>query len=119
MKKKNKKAQLKRKKEFRFHRINLPSDEARNKKMMHPAYVFLEKGNIFIYVTLTHSSQVKNHIVIKLRKNPNPKDQSDAYVVDEIREDTKDKFSRRLSDWELDPLDDAFIRKLKKDDSAT
>lgn len=109
MKKKSKNAHLKRKKEFRLRKINVG-----NKKIKHPAYVFLEMGNVYIFVNLTHSKEIKNKIVLKLKKNPNPKDNADSYYVEEIHEDTKDKFGKRLLDWEMDPNDDEIIRKLYK-----
>ena len=110
MKKKSRKAYPKNRIEFRFRKILL----ANKKYKRHPAYVFIEKGNIYIYVTITHSNNVEGKVVIKLKKNPNPADNADAYLVEEIHEDTRDKFGRRLVDWELDPKDDEKIRKLYK-----
>ena len=92
---------------------------ARNKKgkqlkINHPSYIFLQKGNEFIYVTITHSNHVPNRTVIKFRKNPNPDDSKDAYFVVEIKQDTMDRFGKRHDDWSIDPLDDEKIRKLYK-----
>ena len=110
MKSKSKHAQPKRKKEFRFKSISI----SKNKKMRHPAYVFLEKGNIYIYVNLTHSNNIDGKVIIKLSKNPDPNDKRDSYFIEEIHEDTKDNFGRRLLGWEMDPIDDQIIRKLYK-----
>ena len=119
MKKKSKHARYKRKNEFRFHAIK----QVGHKKIKrHPTYIFLEKGNLFIYVIITHSSKVNNYIMIKLRKNPDPKDKSDSYYVAEIKADTKDTFSANKAKWTIDPNDEKEIRemfeKTKKDDSA-
>ena len=110
MKKKSKKAILKSRKQFRFKKIMIKG----NKIMRHPAYIFYEKGNVYIYVNITHSSIVNGKIVIKLRKNPNPNDKDNSYYVEEIREDTKDSFGKRLHGWKLNSLDDAEIRELYK-----
>ncbi len=110
MKKKSKHIIPRRKKEFRFRKILL----ANKKYKRHPAYVFIEKGNIYVYVTITHSSSIKDKIIIKLKKNPNPEDNTNAYYVEEIHEDTKDKFGKRLTNWKISPEDDEKIRDLYK-----
>ena len=112
MKKKNKKAQLKRKKEFRYHKIETFRHDGKKKTIRHPAYVFLEKGNIYIYVSLTHSNELDNLLLIKLSRNPNPKDNRDSYIISEIREDTVDRFSTKIDDWSMNPTDDLMIRNL-------
>ena len=110
MKNKSKHAHLKRKKEFRFHKIEIISKKGKKNKMVHPAYVFLEKGNLYIYVTITHSSQIEGKLIVKLCKNPNPYDERDSYFVDEIKYDTKDTFGRKQNKWSIDDCDDARIR---------
>ena len=109
MKKKSRKARLKRKKEFRFHKVKVTGKNKITEER-HPAYVFLEKGNIYIYVSLTHSESIDNVLLVKLRKNPNPKDNRDSYWVVEIREDTKDRFGRRINGLKMDENDDKDIR---------
>ena len=110
MKKKRKHAITKRKKEFRFHKTEVLTKHGKIYYKVHPAYVFLEKGNNYIYVSITHSPYVKNRIVIKLRKNPNPIDSRDSYRVVEIREDKKDRFGRKQSGWRMNDEDDLDIR---------
>ena len=122
MKKKSKRAYLKRKKEFRYHNVEKINRVGKKIKTMHPAYVFLKKGNLFIYVSITHSNNIKGQIVIQLRKNPNPKDNKKSYYVKEIRIDTKDRFGRIKENWLIDAQDDSdireFFKETKKDDSA-
>ena len=110
MKNKNKKSIMRKKKEFRYHKIQKINERGKKKTLWHPAYVFFEKGNIYIYVSLTHSKEVQTTLLIKLRKNPNPKDERDSYRLVEIKEDTKDKFGRRVAGWELDEQDDKELR---------
>lgn len=105
MKKKSKHARLKRKNEFRFHRVEVKNKKGTTTIIMHPSYVFLEKGNVYIYVTITHSNHVQGLLVVKLRKNPNPLDKNDSYRVVEIREDRKNRFGRRILGWSMDNLD--------------
>ena len=112
MKPKNKNQIAKKKKEFRFHKIEIVKNKSKISKGWHPAYVFLEKGNVFIYVLLTHSDSIENGIVVKLKKNPNPKDDRESYYVAEIKEDTKDRFGRRHDDWKITNEDDLAIRNL-------
>ena len=110
MKKKAKKQIFKRKKEFRYHNVEIVNNNGTTTKIRHPSYVFLEKGNIYIYISITHSDNVENSIVIKLRKNPNPNDKRESYRITEIKEDTKDRFSKRLKKWVMDIEDDKDIR---------
>ena len=110
MKRKSKNQIIKRKREFRYHNIEIINGNGTITKIRHPSYVFLEKGNIYIYISITHSDNVENAIVIKLRKNPNPRDKRDSYRIAEIKEDTKDRFSKNLKKWVMDLEDDKEIR---------
>lgn len=109
MKKKSKHAPLRRRHEFRYHKVPVVLDSGHIFNIKHPAYIFLEKGNIFIYVSLTHSKKVGENIVIELKKNPNSKDQSKSYWIVEFKEDTKNRFGRKLPDWKIDKFDDLNI----------
>ena len=110
MKPKSKKQKTKKKNEFRFHDIEINKANGKVIKIKHPTYVFLEKGNIYIYVVITHSKKVKDYLVVKLRRNPNPKDLRDSFRIIGARKDTKDKFGKREKDWEIDFEDEQDIR---------
>ena len=110
MKRKIKKQIIKKKKEFRYHNVVTFNKRGKKIKIRHPTYVFLEKGNIYIYVSITHSSEIKGTILIKLRKNPNPKDKRPSYRMAIIQQDTKDTFGRKQINWQIDPEDDKEIR---------
>ena len=112
MKKRNKKQTAKRRKQFRYHKIDVIRKNGKKTKILHPTYIFLEKGNVYIYVSLTHSFAIKNRIVIKLNKNPNPIDYRDSYVVVDFKEDTKDRFGDRKQDWTIDDQNDFEIREM-------
>ncbi len=115
MKKRSRHAQLKRTHEFRYHSVLTKNKKGKSLKIAHPAYVFLKKGNVYIYVTITHSSNVKDYVVIKLRKNPNPLDKKDSYYVVDVKEDTINHFKKKEKDWRIDPLDDIDIQNLYKE----
>ena len=110
VKSKSKNQVVRKRKEFRYHNIVIVNENGTVTKIRHPSYVFLEKGNIYIYISITHSDSVKNAIVIKLKKNPNPHDQRDSYRIVGIKEDTKDRFGKRLTEWVMDIEDDEDIR---------
>ena len=113
MKTKSKHAIPRKRKELRFKKIIFKKG-GRIYKIRHPSYIIIEKGNVYVYVSITHSKHINGKILIKLRRNPNPNDKRDAYYVAEIREDSKDKFGKRLLDWSIDENDDIEIRKLNK-----
>ena len=110
MKRKSNNQVVRKRKEFRYHDIEMVNENGVVTKIRHPSYVFLEKGNIYIYISITHSDNVENAIVIKLRKNPNPHNQRDSYRIVDIKEDTKDRFGRKLKKWVMDLEDDNDIR---------
>ena len=118
MKKKSKKAIIRKKKEFRYHKIPVKSKNGKTYEIYHPTYVFLEKGNIYIYVSITHSNHINDKIIIQLRQNPNPKDKRESYWVAKIKNDRKDTFGKREKNWKIDPQDDEDIRNLKKKDDS-
>ena len=113
MKPKDKHAISRKRKEIRFKKVIINKDK-KMLKIRHPSYIIVERGNIYVYVSITHSKNVDGKIIVKLRRNPNPSDKRDAYYVAEIREDTKDQFGRRLLDWDIDENDDKDIRELDK-----
>jgi len=118
MKSKSKHATQERKKDFRYTNVEFKINNSII-KIRHPAYVIIKKGNIYLYVIITHSSEIDGKLVIKLKNNPNPNDIKDSYYIAEIKIDKKDKFGKRIKGWKMNPLDDLEIRKLlEKDGSA-
>ena len=118
MKKKSKKAVARKKKEFRYHKVQIINKKGEIVSIRHPAYIFLEKGNIYVYVTITHSNNIGETILIQLRQNPNPKDKRESYWVAKIKNDRKDTFGKREKNWKINPQDDEDIRNLKKKDDS-
>ena len=121
MEKNQKHKVFKKRKEFRYHPTNCKGKDGKMVVISHPTYIFLEEGNLYVFVTITHSNKVNDSFVIKLRKNPNPKDERDSYWVAEIRKDEIKNFGKKHNSWNIDELDDKAIREffeIKKDDSA-
>ena len=117
MKKKNKRAHARKKKEFRYHAIKVQALEKKT-KIWHPTYVFLLIGNVYKYVTITHSKVVNGKVFIELRKNPNPKDKRKSYRSKDIFIDTKDNFGKPRKGWILDPDDEKELREQNKNDDS-
>ena len=105
---------LKRKSEFRFHSVSIKTKKGRKRIKKHPTFIFLQNGDILIYVQLTHSEKIRGKILIKLKKNPNPLDIRDSYYIEEICHDNKDNFGKKKVDWIIDESDEKQIRKLIK-----
>lgn len=120
MKKKNKNATIRKKKEFRYHKVKVKNKSGKDIDIKHPCYIFLQIGNIYIYVSLTHSSIINGLILIELRENPNSLDLRKSYWIQEIKADLKSTFTKVLKKWKINKDDDADIRNLfdKKDDFA-
>lgn len=110
MKSKSKKQQLRRKKEFRFHNIEIINQKGITVNSKHPTYVFLQKGNLYIAFPITHSDKIGDLKIVELSTNPNPMDSRKSYIVIEVIEDTKDRFGKKKKNWSISPEDDAILR---------
>lgn len=116
MKNKPKSQKPRKRNEFRYHDVIVIKPHLRKSIVIrHPAYVFLETENGYTYVSITHSPKVYNAVVIKLRKNPNPNDSRDSYVVIDIKEAEKKSFGDKLKGWVINPDDEKDIREKYKD----
>lgn len=112
MKKKNKNATIRKKKEFRYHKVKVKNKSGKDIDIKHPCYIFLQIGNIYIYVSLTHSLIINGLILIELRENPNSLDLRKSYWIQEIKADLKSTFTKVLKKWKINKDDDADIRNL-------
>ena len=110
MKKKNKNAIIRKKKEFRYHKVKVKNKNDVEIDIRHPCYIFLQIGNIYIYVQLTHSSIINGLILIELRENPDPMDSKKSYWIQEIKSDLKSTFTKVQKRWKINKNDDVDIR---------
>ena len=113
-KQKSKNATKKKTRQFRYHKVYVLRKSGKRKPIWHPAYIFIIRGNVYRYVTITHSKTITGEEVIELRVNPNPKDRRKSYRVVGYHEDTKDRFGQIHKDWRINEQDDTDIRNDKK-----
>ena len=96
-------------------RIMKKSEFRFNKKRKHPSYVFKEKNNKYHSILITHSPMTKNKINIKLYKNPEPNNKTDAYLVKKIYKDDINSYSRQVfRNWKFHKYDKRNVKRIKK-----
>lgn len=84
---------------------------ARNKKSGHPNWIFKKRGNYYVHICITHSDgDGKN---IPLHKNPNPKDNSQAYIKPNP-EESRTNYKTMYPDWKFSEEDKQTIEQVKK-----
>ena len=81
------------------------------KKAKHPKLIVKETKTEYGFMGLTESPKRGHHKNIPLRKNPDPKNPNPAYLRDELRYDTKDRFYETLASYRLSKKDKQFILK--------
>ena len=85
----------------------------------HPAYVFKEIKDDYVYLDITHSKFVKNKRVAgeyyeykKLNKNPNSEDEKISYISPFPYKANKKYFKNKV-DWQFSELDKDKIERFK------
>lgn len=114
MKKKSKKAVPQKTSQFRYHKVNVPKDNGTIITIWHPTFIFLIIGNVYRYVLLTHSEKIDGEVLVEIVPNPNSKDKRPSYRMVGYKEDTKDRFGRKLHGWKMPITVEIEIRKNKK-----
>ncbi len=77
----------------------------RNKDTRHPAYIYAKIGHTYKFLGLTHSPITDNVKNIKLDKNPNPKDNRQAYVRSKLGKANQSRFKQKEKGWKLSKKD--------------
>ena len=81
----------------------------------HPSYILRRVDNCFDSIGLTHSPVTDSKKNVRLRKNPNPKDNRPSYIRPFYRRDPVKKFSkRRISVWKFIKRDKKKVRKYSR-----
>ena len=106
--------QSKRKSEFRYHKIIIHYKNGKKKSIRHPTYIWQERGIIYDYHSITHSSSIEGISLKELRTNPNPRDKRKSYYDAQSKSDHKASFGRKRKGWKLHPLDEEEIQKSHK-----
>lgn len=93
--------------EIRFLPVN-------NRGNRHPHYIFAEKGENVVSLNTTHHKP-KGKKAIRLKHNPDPKDETKTYAVKELHltdlEVSRKEKDRRKRGWSYTPKD---IKKMEK-----
>lgn len=77
-----------------------------NYKTKHHSAVVGEENQNYDHVPLTHSPETSGRKNIKLKKNPNPEDKEDSYMVSRVRRHPKKTFTKEKENWKLDSEDE-------------
>ena len=81
----------------------------------HPSYIIRRIGDHYDYLGLTHSPITGNRKNVRLRKNPNPKDNRTSYIRPFFRSDPIKRFSKRkIHGWKFIKRDRKKIRKYSR-----
>lgn len=81
----------------------------------HPQYIYDEEGNKYRVIGVTHAPKTNGVLNIRLKVNPEPGNNSPAYMrptTDEIDKGTR---SKRLTDWKLSRRDKRKAKKVIRD----
>lgn len=84
----------------------------------HTAYIYSKVGGNFEFIGITHGPITKGVKNIKLDKNPDPSDKSQAYIKPKSDKENRRKFGKALNNWKFADSDKVkvndVIRKSKK-----
>lgn len=82
----------------------------KNKRSGHPAYVYHQNGNYYEYIGITHNPTGN----IPLNVNPEPGNDSKAYVKPQPEIVRRKNLVDPLPNWKFDESDKETIEKIKK-----
>ena len=86
-----------------------------HKKNGHPAYIYAEYDDQYKYIGITHADSTHKLKNIKLKFNPNKKDNRVSYVRPFSTHDKKSIFKKRkLKNYKIHRADKKIFRSIKK-----
>ena len=88
----------------------------KHKPSGHPGYIFNEEGNYYDFIGITHSSDGGKNI--PLEHNPEPGNDTQAYIKPQPESDQKSHFKNRLNGWKFNPEDALKVEEVKKKSSV-
>ena len=89
---------------FRFRKYK-KIEGGKHKRAKHPKLIVEEDNKNFGFMGLTESPKRGKHKNILLGKNPKKGDKRSAYLRNELRYDSKNKFEEILKDYNLSEKD--------------
>lgn len=101
-----------RKKNSGFRKGFRKMNNKKTDKFGHPTYVYAKVGKEYKYIGITHSPITEGVKNIRLERNPNPKDNTTAYVRPNTQKANRSKFGKRFSNWKFSEKDKPKIKTL-------
>ena len=98
-------AKVKKRNEFR---LGIKSHGTR-----HPTHIFKEEGSDFYFLSITHATKTKGEPNIELNKNPEPGNNSKAYLRPHTFKGKKTQFGKKLDGWKFSEKDNELIKRIK------
>ncbi len=80
----------------------------------HPVHVYAQKGKKFIYIGITHAEITDGMENIPLEKNPEPGNNSKAYIRPNPEEAHRGSFGSKLKGWFFSDKDKKKVEEVKK-----
>lgn len=92
---------------------NHPMDVfARNKKSGHPGWIYEKRGNYYAHIDITHSNKSGKNIPLK--DNPEPGNDSQAYIKPRPEKSRKEDFKEKYTNWHFSDRDMQTVKNVKK-----
>lgn len=81
----------------------------------HPSYIYAKVGNKYKFIGITHSKITDGIANIQLEKNPEPGNNTVAYIRPTTQEAHRSSFGKKLSKWSFSDNDKEKVRKIIED----
>ena len=81
----------------------------------HKSHITRSKNNVVEHIPITHSPETRKMKNIPLRKNPNPQDNKQSYILPKVQVSQKKYLGRKHPEYKIkNPIDKSIIRHIKK-----
>lgn len=84
------------------------------KTLGHPTYIYAQEGKKLKYIGITHSAVTENTKNIELEQNPEPGNNTKAYIRPKPAEAHKASFGKKLKGWTFSKKDKEKVEAVKK-----
>lgn len=80
----------------------------------HPTYIYAQEGKEYKFIGITHSPITDDMDNIPLEKNPEPKNNSQAYIRPKPQKAHRSGFGAKLKGWFFSDVDKEKVEAVKK-----
>ncbi len=80
----------------------------------HPAHIYAQKGKRLIYIGITHAEITDGMDNIPLEKNPEPRNNTKAYIKPNPEEAHRSSFGAKLKGWFFSDRDKVKVEEVKR-----